>query len=151
MPDGTYCVNGRVTAGTPPAPREAASVPGVIDPDEFDTGAGPGSMVFEHPWFYFNHGFIDPDIERYWGDHVRLPGDNRWDLYRYRPDRRPPHRPDRSRNRPRPPSSYRSRPEGSSRVRPEGQRPPRPDEIGRPTAPRSERAYRAPRPDRRRR
>ncbi len=32
----------------------------------------------------------NPDYDRYREDNVFLPGSNRWDLYQYRPDRRPP-------------------------------------------------------------
>ncbi len=84
MPDGTFCVNGRITA----APVAAA--PASVMPRAYDAEYAPGAAIIERPWFFFEYGFIDPDIERYWGDHVWLPGYNRWDLYRYRPERRPP-------------------------------------------------------------
>ncbi len=118
MPDGTYCVNGRVAAAAPaPAPRAVTRDPVVIVPDAYDADAGPRAVIVDRPGLFFRFGFLDPDIERYWGDHIRLPGDSRWDLYRYRPERRPPHRPHR----------FRPRPEGPPRERPEGRRAPRPD------------------------
>lgn len=135
MPDGTYCVNGRVTAGGAPSSLVVGGGTSVVDPGVvYYQDSVPGAVVVESPGVYYDYRdyhVIDPDYERHWGNNVWLPGYNRWDLYRYRPDRRPYHRPDRyrdrGRDRPRPPD--RIRPEGPPRHRPEGPRPPRPPEL----------------------
>lgn len=123
MPDGTYCVNGRIVSdGAIPQGTVIYGDGGVIyDPGVmYDYGdVYGGGVIVESPGVYYDYDY-DPYWNRHYGNTFFYPWSNRWDHYQYRPDHRPPHRPNW--DRPRPP-----RPEGPRPPRPEGPRPPRPD------------------------
>lgn len=126
MPDGSYCVNGRIVSGYTSGVPQGTVIYGdggvVYDPGAvYDYGdVYGGGVIVESPNAYYGYEVYDPYWERRLDNTFFYPWSNRWDHYRYRPDRRPPHRPNW--DRPRPP-----RPEGPRPPRPEGPRPPRPE------------------------
>ncbi|MDR1745420.1 MAG: hypothetical protein LBS30_06680 [Planctomycetota bacterium] len=108
MPDGSYVVNGVVT---PPGASAGTIVQGG-GATVYDPGA-----VYTHPEIQSRVVIVEPSplyrlynpySERYRPPNVFYPWSSRWDLYRYRPDRRPP--PSRRWNRPRPDRPYRDHP-----------------------------------------